>query len=124
MNNMYKPVVFNFKDKSVVEIQNILTSYVSRGRRTDCTPLNYVSWGKRKKKIVSVQVGKWLYSEPRCNNANFYSKAELGYPNFLFSQKFIKEYAEESSKPVDTIYPYVPLDVLASEIYNIVNKVK
>lgn len=65
---------------------------------------------------LSVQASEYHYSEPR-ENADEYSHVEIGFPNFKFSQEFIDKYAEDCSEPLDTVYPYVPIEELAEELY-------
>lgn len=72
---------------------------------------------------VSIQASAGHYSTPREDGLYAYKEVELGYPNFFFSDKFIRAYAESPSRPQDTVYAYVPLDELAEELYTLfVNK--
>ena len=67
---------------------------------------------------LSIQAGEDLYSSPSETSLEygFYKQVELGYPSWTFSRNFIEEYAEDVSEPLDTVYPYVPLEVLAEEL--------
>jgi hypothetical protein len=58
---------------------------------------------------VSIQGGIGIYSQPRCNTES-YTAVELGYPSA--GDDLIQEYAEEPEKPIDTVYPYVPIEVV------------
>ena len=66
-------------------------------------------------KTLSVQASKMHYSTPR-DNTGPYTHVEIGYPNFLFSPEFIKKYAEHPSNPLETVYPYVPVEELIKEL--------
>jgi len=65
---------------------------------------------------VSVQASEYHYCTPRLDNMEYYEEVELGFPDFLFSESFIARYAEDVDTPKDTVYPYVPLEVLAEEL--------
>lgn len=121
---MRSPVVLNFKGKSVAEIQHILESYVARGR-VNYRPIPRIKM-HRKPYIMSLQTGDGVYSNPRRQllAGEKYHSLEIGFPNCNFSDKFIREYAEDVSKPQDTVYGYVPIAVLAQELYNLQNGVK
>ena len=58
----------------------------------------------------SMQVSSGHYCSPRKDNARFYEEVELGYPNKADS--LITEYAEDKYNLTDTVYPYVPIDVV------------
>src|SRR5574344_715163 len=64
---------------------------------------------------LSVQASEYHYCLPRCND-EFYTHVEIGFPNFLFSDSFIKQYAEDVESPTDTVYGYVPIEELAEEL--------
>ena len=59
---------------------------------------------------VSMQVGEGLYSTPRTANAKHYEAVELGYPSA--GDSLISPYAEDGDRETDTVYPYVPIDVV------------
>lgn len=60
---------------------------------------------------VSVQAGECLYSTPR-NNHGPWTEVELGFPSE--AKKILMPYAEcKDNDPTKTVYPYVPLDVVA-----------
>lgn len=50
----------------------------------------------------------------------FYEAVELGFPNFRFSDAFIKKYADEIDSPNETIYPYVVLTDFIEEIKSLI----
>jgi hypothetical protein len=66
---------------------------------------------------VSIQAGSFAYCTPR-ETATHYEAVELGYPNAPDPDLF--EYMENNSEdrddsftdPTDTVYPYVPLEVI------------
>lgn len=60
---------------------------------------------------MSVQAGEFLYCEPRIDLPNGeYDSVEIGFPNQ--EENLIKEFAEDSSSLTDTIYPYVPVEIV------------
>lgn len=59
---------------------------------------------------VSMQVGDGLYSEPREYGADYYSEVELGYPSA--EDELINDYAEDYGDYTDTVYPYVPVEIV------------
>lgn len=67
---------------------------------------------------VSIQASYGAYSEPRKDNCEHYREVELGFPNFLFSERFINKFAECREEPKETVYPYVPVIELTYELAN------
>ena len=65
---------------------------------------------------MSVQASRSHYCLPRRDNAEYYEEVEVGYPNQ--EDELLTPYAElyEDFGPTDTIYPYVPVDVVAKVI--------
>ena len=59
---------------------------------------------------MSVQAGSTMYSMPRKNNAMRYKEVEVGYPSA--EESLILEYAENPRDPTDTVYSYVPVDIV------------
>ena len=59
---------------------------------------------------VSIQANEYTYCIPRRNNEH-YTHVELGFPNMV-PPDYIIEYAEESDNPLDTIYAYVPVELV------------
>ena len=66
---------------------------------------------------VSIQASEFAYSFPRLGNMNRYEEVELGFPDFDFTDNFIVRYAEDIETPKDTVYPYVPLEELAEQLW-------
>ena len=64
---------------------------------------------------MSVQASSFNYCEPRVDNASAYEAVEVGFPSS--PESLLSSYAEDPSKPTETIYGWVPsevvLDVLA-----------
>ena len=57
----------------------------------------------------SVQVGHYVYCEPR-NPVGPWTSVEVGYPSSFVPE--IMKYAEDRISPLDTVYGYVPVEVL------------
>ncbi len=70
---------------------------------------------------LSIQASENHYCSPRENLQEIYDEVEIGFPNFIFSEEFINQYAEEPESPKDTVYAYVPMEELAQEIYLLLN---
>jgi hypothetical protein len=73
---------------------------------------------KMNKKVVckdgftmSVQAGETQYCYPRETGADRYTEVEIGFPNM--SEDLLLEYAEDSHRPTETVYPYVPVSVVS-----------
>jgi hypothetical protein len=63
---------------------------------------------------MSVQANEGAYCEPRLNNQKKYNLVEVGYPSE--EEELIMPWAEESDKPTDTVYGWVPVDVVTNVI--------
>lgn len=63
---------------------------------------------------VSIQAHDGAYCEPRRDGFRAYRSVELGYPNRPCP--FIMDYAEEPTRPTDTVYGYVPASVVRKMI--------
>ena len=63
---------------------------------------------------VSIQAGKYNYSEPKTDNSHVYESVELGYPNRPCM--FIKDYAEDPRDLTGTVYGYVPAHIVRKMI--------
>ena len=59
---------------------------------------------------MSIQAGADMYSSPRKNSAPRYREVEIGYPSA--KESLILEYAEKPHAPTDTVYAYVPVDIV------------
>ena len=70
---------------------------------------------------ISIQASENHYCSPRENLQEVYDEVEIGFQNFIFSENFINQYAEEPESPKDTVYANVPMEELAQEIYLLLN---
>lgn len=59
---------------------------------------------------VSVQASRFHCCEPRVDGADKYESVELGFPNR--EDPLINAYAEEDGYYTDTVYIYVPVEVV------------
>lgn len=59
--------------------------------------------------ILSIQASRYHYCEPR-NNKGPYTSVEIGFPNKVCPE--LLEYAEDINKPIDTVYSYVPIEIV------------
>ena len=62
---------------------------------------------------MSVQGDSGAYCEPRNNNGP-YTEVEIGYPNQI--EELIIPWAENPAKPTQTVYGYVPTEVVLEVI--------
>ena len=61
---------------------------------------------------MSVQASEFTYCTPRVADAAAYTEVEVGYPNT--PEPLLLEWAEEPDNPTDTVYGYVPSDVIVT----------
>lgn len=59
---------------------------------------------------ISVQAGEYLYCSPRINWAEEYDTVELGFPSE--EGELIVDYAEDPNDLTETVYGYVPIDIV------------
>ena len=59
---------------------------------------------------ISVQASEIHYCSPRVNGDVIYDNVELGFPNA--EEGLIAEYAEDPDKPTNTVYGYVPVEIV------------
>src|ERR1700679_2710181 len=62
---------------------------------------------------ISIQAGRYTYCDPRNNSGQWYS-VECGYPSKRM--ELLMGYAEDSERPTETVYGYVPTSVVAQAI--------
>lgn len=62
---------------------------------------------------MSVQASSTHYSYPR-EDEGPYEEVEVGYPSL--EESLLSPYAEDASRLTDTVYPYVPLDIVVKVI--------
>jgi len=63
---------------------------------------------------MSVQGNEGAYCEPRLNSQKEYNLVEVGFPSE--EEPLIMPWCEDNSKPTDTVYGYVPVDVVTNVI--------
>jgi hypothetical protein len=63
---------------------------------------------------MSVQAHDGAYCEPRLDAQKNYSLVEVGFPSS--EEKLLMPWAENQHKPTDTVYCYVPVDVVTTVI--------
>ena len=63
---------------------------------------------------MSVQAHDGAYCDPRLDAARKYTLVEIGYPSA--EEPLIMPWCEDNSKPTDTVYGYVPVDVVTNVI--------
>jgi len=63
---------------------------------------------------VSVQAGGPLYCSPSTSDTDRYAEVELGYPSR--PSALLLRYASDPKDPTDTIYPYVPVEIVSELI--------
>ena len=59
---------------------------------------------------MSVQANDGAYCVPRCNYADRYIEVEIGFPNM--KEELLMQFAEDPDKPTETVYPYVPSEMV------------
>jgi len=62
---------------------------------------------------LSVQAGRWIYCEPRTDEGSW-THVEVGYPSER--EELLMEYAESPNRPTDTVYGYVPVELVQQVI--------
>ena len=65
--------------------------------------------------VVSVQASATHYCRPRDNNGVFYTAVECGFPSELPPDSWM-EYAEQDDTPLDTVYCWIPFELVAETI--------
>ena len=63
---------------------------------------------------MSVQGNEGAYCEPRLNHQKKYSLVEIGFPSEV--EPLLMPWCEDKTKPTDTVYGYVPVDIVTSVI--------
>jgi len=61
---------------------------------------------------MSVQAHYGAYCTPRINGADKYEEVEVGFPSNR--EELIMTYAEEPDSPTQTVYAYVPVQVVTN----------
>ena len=63
---------------------------------------------------LSVQASQWTYCSPRVDDAPHYSSVEVGFPTERCES--LMQYAENEDRPTDTVYGWVPIEVVEALI--------
>lgn len=59
---------------------------------------------------ISVQASEFHYCEPQLNGVQDYESVELGFPSV--EDELINEYAEDCMNYTETVYGYVPIEIV------------
>lgn len=59
---------------------------------------------------ISVQGSKYNYCNPSEDLADHYYKVECGFPNA--TPEYIMDYADDKHNPTETVYGYVPVELV------------
>lgn len=59
---------------------------------------------------ISVQASEYHYCSPRLNGLQDYESVELGFPSK--EDELINEYAEDNPGCLNTVYGYVPIEIV------------
>jgi hypothetical protein len=107
------------KHERSVKNMDIINEYLKRTRNTvEIDGFTYErprQWIECKDGFtVSVQAGRGMYCHPEISGADKYKSVELGYPSA--EDKLILDYAEDPDEPTETIYPYVPVEIVVKLI--------
>ena len=60
---------------------------------------------------MSVQAGETQYCQPRTSGADRYTEVEIGFPSA--SEDLLLEFADDSRRPTETVYAYVPASLVS-----------
>jgi len=63
---------------------------------------------------MSVQAHDGAYCEPRADAQRKYTLVEIGFPST--EEPLIMPWCEDDRKPTDTVYGYIPVDVVTTVI--------
>lgn len=65
---------------------------------------------------ISIQANEYAYCEPRRNHSSYYTHVECGFPSSSDMSDELKSYAEDKDDYTQTVYPYVPVEVVEEEL--------
>jgi len=89
---------------------NANAEYTDSGFKKNRTPISLNGF------TVSVQASQFHYCRPREDTvgSNFYTHVELGFPNPMTDEdiELIGDYAEDPTDYTDTVYGYVPVELV------------
>ena len=63
---------------------------------------------------MSVQASAYYYCQPEVRDADRYETVEVGFPTA--KEPMLMPYAETPENPTDTVYAYVPVEVVTNVI--------
>ena len=63
---------------------------------------------------MSVQAHDGAYCAPRTDGAEEYQQVEIGFPSQR--EELIMPWCESPDEPTDTVYPYVPVEIVTNVI--------
>lgn len=63
---------------------------------------------------MSVQANASAYSSPKITGAPVYKEVEVGFPSA--KEELLMDWCEEPSRPTETVYGYVPAQVVTNVI--------
>lgn len=93
-----------------------VNEYLKRTRNTYTYPNGMVIDRTREHAVckdgfrISIQASEYHYCLPRVNGADSYESVELGFPNR--EDELIMEYAEDPDDPTETVYGFVPIEIV------------
>lgn len=128
MSNIVQFELKHFKSAESLEvfINEFLTdtSVIRKGMETYRKKISF-STKKGTEVNLSIQANEDVYCSPRETSMEykFYTEVEVGFPSWVFSQSTLNEYAEDVEEPTQTIYPYIPISVVAQEIYRAIQEI-
>ena len=61
---------------------------------------------------MSVQASAWNYCQPQVNAAAKFESVEVGFPSVM--EPMLMPWVEDSSDPTDTVYAYVPVEIVTN----------
>lgn len=74
---------------------------------------------------LSIQANEDTYCHPRETSMEykFYTEVEVGFPSWTFSKGTLGAYAEDIDEPTETVYPYIPISVVAEEMFRAIQEI-
>jgi hypothetical protein len=97
--------------------RNWANEYIAKTNNSAIVKLEESNFGMVRERVVcndgfafSLQASRYHYCSPRETGLESYTHVELGYPTE--GQEELMEYAEDISNPCDTVYGWVPTEVV------------
>lgn len=93
-----------------------VNEYLKRTRNTYKYPDGFMAEYPRVHAIcsdgfrISIQASEFHYCSPRVNGADSYENVELGFPSR--EDELIMAYAEDPDEPTETVYGFVPIEIV------------